>query len=341
VSTVPNPQAVREAAVALPRIGFVGVGWIGRQRMKAITDSACSNVVGIVEPEATLARAARELAPEAAIYSLRELLESGIDGIVIATPSALHAEQAIAALESGVSVFCQKPLARNGDETRRVIDVARAADRLLRVDLSYRYVRGIRKIRELILSRALGHVYAIDLAFHNAYGPDKAWFYEAALSGGGCLIDLGIHLVDLALWMLDFPRVRHVSSRLFRNGQRFTPRGREVENFAIANFYLDGDVAVQLSCSWKAHAGRDAVIQVSFYGTQGGATFYNVDGSFYDFVAEHFQGTRRQTLSTPPDAWCGRAVLDWIGRLTESNRFDSETEHLANVADVLDRIYRE
>jgi predicted dehydrogenase len=341
VSTAPHPQPVREAAVALPRIGFVGVGWIGRHRMKAITDLGCSKVVGIVEPEAALARAARELALEAAICSFRELLESGIDGIVIATPSALHAEQAIAALESGISVFCQKPLARNGDETRHVTDSARAADRLLRVDLSYRCIQGIREIRELISSGALGHVYSMDLAFHNAYGPDKAWFYDAALSGGGCLIDLGIHLVDLALWMLDFPCVRHISSRLFRNGQPFTPRGSEVEDYAIANLYLDGNVVVQLSCSWKAHAGRDAVIQASFYGTEGGATLYNVNGSFYDFVAEHFQGTRRQTLSTPPDAWGGRATLDWLARLTESNRFDFEAEHLANVADVLDRIYRQ
>jgi len=342
MSTAPHPQLAREPGAALPKIGFVGVGWIGRYRMKAITDLACSDVIGIVEPDASLARAARELAPSAAVCSFRELLDSDIDGIVIATPSALHAEQAIAALERGISVFCQKPLARNGAETRQVIDAARAANCLLKVDLSYRYVDGIRRIRELVSSGALGHVYSIELAFHNAYGPDKPWFYDAALSGGGCVIDLGIHLVDLALWMLDFPCVSEVSSRLFRNGQPFIRAGGkvEVEDHAIANLSLQGDVAVQLSCSWKAHAGCDAVIQASFYGTKGGASFYNVNGSFYDFVAEHFQGTQRHILSKPPDAWGGRAVLAWLRQLTDSSDFDSEAEHLADIADTLDRIYR-
>lgn len=325
----------------MPKIGFAGVGWIGRHRMKAIADAACSDIIGIVEPEAALARAANELAPEAVVCSFRELLDSGVDGLVVATPSALHADQAIAALERRISVFCQKPLARSGAETRRVVDAARAADRLLRVDFSYRYVEGIRQIRELISSGALGRVYAVDLAFHNAYGPDKAWFYDAALSGGGCLMDLGIHLVDLALWMLDFPPVQHISGRLFRSGHPFVPSAHEVEDHAIANLYLDADVAVQLACSWKAHSGRDAVIQASFYGTQGGAALYNINGSFYDFVAEHFQGTGRRTLSTPPDAWGGRAVLDWAGRLAQSNRFDTEAERLVNVADVLDGIYRQ
>jgi predicted dehydrogenase len=48
-------------------------------------------------------------------------------------------------------------------------------------------------------------VFAVDLVFHNAYGPDKPWFYDPELSGGGCVMDLGVHLVDLALWSLDFP----------------------------------------------------------------------------------------------------------------------------------------
>jgi predicted dehydrogenase len=114
----------------------------------------------------------------------------------------------------------------------------------------------------------------------------------------------------------------------------------EVEDHAIANLSLQGEVAVQLSCSWKAHAGCDAVIQASFYGTKGGASFYNVNGSFYDFVAEHFQGTQRHTLSKPPDAWGGRAVLAWLRQLTDSSDFDTEAEHLADIADTLDRIYR-
>jgi hypothetical protein len=81
------------------------------------------------------------------------------------------------------------------------------------------------------------------------------------------------------------------------------------------------------------------VISAAFYGTQGGAVLRNVNGSFYDFVAERCRGTARETLTTPPDAWFGRAAADWAARLAVENRFDPSAERLVEVADVLDRIY--
>src|SRR3546814_7161812 len=125
------------------------------------------------------------LAPDAVrLDSLDALLEQPLDGIVIATPSALHAEQSIRALERGVPVFCQKPLGRTGAEVRAVIDAARAADRLLGVDLSYRGTAGMRALRDHVRAGQLGQVHAVDLIFHNAYGPDKPWFHDPLLSGG-------------------------------------------------------------------------------------------------------------------------------------------------------------
>src|SRR3546814_15615705 len=94
--------------------------------------------------------------------SLDALLEQPLDGIVIATPSALHAEQSIRALERGVPVFCQKPLGRTGAEVRAVIDAARAADRLLGVDLSYRGTAGMRALRDHVRAGQLGQVHAVD-----------------------------------------------------------------------------------------------------------------------------------------------------------------------------------
>jgi predicted dehydrogenase len=308
--------------------------------MQAMTANDGCEVIGIVEPNETMARAACELASSSVhVCSYEELLNFGLDGVVIATPNALHAEQAIAALERGISVFCQKPLARNGAETQRVVEAARAADRLLCVDLSYRFVEGIRQIKDLVQSEALGKIYSVDLAFHNAYGPDKPWFYDANLSGGGCLIDLGIHLVDLALWTLDFPHVSKVSGHLFAQGHRLRARGHHIEDYAIGNLELEPDIAVQLACSWKTHAGCDAVIDIFFHGTRGGVRLRNVNGSFFDFVTERFEGTRREILSFPPEDWGGRAAVDWLNRLTINNRFDPEAERLIAVSTTLDRIY--
>ncbi|HVH13476.1 MAG TPA: Gfo/Idh/MocA family oxidoreductase, partial [Longimicrobium sp.] len=294
----------------------------------------------LADPSAECLAAARAAAPSAdASEGLDALLEQGVDGIVIATPSALHAEQAVRALEAGCAVFCQKPLGRTAEEARRVVDAARAADRLLGVDLSYRFTEGMRRIRDEVRAGALGRVYAVELVFHNAYGPDKPWFYNRALSGGGCVMDLGIHLVDLALWTLDFPAVRRVDGRLLAGGAPLDPRDETVEDYAVATLELEDGTVVRLACSWRLPAGQDAVIAAEFYGTGGGAAFRNVDGSFYGFTADRFDGTARIPLASPPDAWGGRAAADWARRLATGARFDPAVERIVDVAAVLDRVY--
>jgi predicted dehydrogenase len=323
-----------------PRVGFLGVGWIGRHRMAAMAQSGRIEVAALADPSDESLHQARALVPEAArLDSLEALLDSPLDGLVIATPSALHAAQAEAALSRGMAVFCQKPLARNAAESLGVVDAARRADRLLRVDLSYRHTEAMRRIRALVAAGDLGDIYAVDLVFHNAYGPDKAWFRDPRLSGGGCVIDLGIHLVDLALWALDFPRVRDVSSRLFAQGHLLPSAPDVVEDHAIAQLDLAGGAVVRLACSWNLSAGCDAVIEATFHGTRGGAAMKNVAGSFYDFAAERFDGTRAIRLVEPPDPWGGRAAVQWATELAEGAGFDPDIERVVDVARVLDAIY--
>lgn len=323
--------------MTLPRVGFLGTGWIGRHRMEAMVATGAIGVAAICDPSPDCLVDARALAPQAAVVdSLDAMLALGLDGVVIATPSALHAEQAVAALEAGAAVFCQKPLGRSAAETRRVIDAARAADRLLGVDLSYRHTEGMRRIAALVRGGTLGEVFAVDLTFHNAYGPGKPWFFDPAQSGGGCVIDLGVHLVDLALWTLGFPPVADVEATLLARGAPLTPG--TVEDYAVARFTAGG-ATVRLACSWNLNAGRDAVIEAAFYGTSGGAALRNVAGSFYDFTAQHFTGTRSDTLAEPPDAWGARSAAVWAEQLAASPRFDPAADDFVRSAEVLDRIY--
>lgn len=322
-----------------PRVGFLGLGWIGRHRMEAILASDQVEPFAFVDPSDEVAASILEATPAfRRVAGLRELVAAGIEGLVIATPTAFHAEQSIAALESGVAVFCQKPLGRSAAETAAVIEAARRADRLLAVDLSYRFTTAVQQMREVIEGRELGHIFAADLTFHNAYGPDKAWFYDPDLSGGGCLIDLGVHLVDLALWLLGHPRVEEISAALFAGGAPLRER-KQTEDYAIATLRLETSVQVRIACSWRLPIGRDAEIAGAFYGTRGAVEFRNVNGSFYDFVAFHHTGTATNMLCEPPDAWGGRAAEDWARRLAAGAGFDPEVEKLIDVADVLDRIY--
>ena len=256
----------------LPRIGFLGTGWIGRHRLEAIARSREAEIAAIADVSRDNAREAGKVAPGAAVVdSLDALLEMNLDAVVIATPSAGHSSQAVRALERGLAVFCQKPLGRSAREAQLVVEAARAADRLLNVDFSYRYTEGIQKIYQLVNSGEIGRVYAADLVFHNAYGPGKAWFYDAELSGGGCLMDLGSHLIDLALWFFDFPEVRSVSSSIFSGGERL--KGGcpgKVEDYAVVSLALETGRVIRLACSWNISAGRDAVIESCFFGTKGG-----------------------------------------------------------------------
>lgn len=328
-----------EPVLAAPRLGFLGVGWIGRNRMEAVAAAGAGRVVAVADPHPERRAAALAAAPGAApAASLDELLEQSLDGIVIATPSALHAEQSIRALEAGLAVFCQKPLARTAAEAASVVAAARAADRLLGVDMSYRHTAAMRAIRHAVRAGMLGDVYAADLVFHNAWGPDMGWARDAALSGGGCVMDLGTHLVDLALWVLDFPVVRSVAGHCYARGQRLAVGSPECEDYAVATIELENGATLRLACSWESSTGRDAVIEASFHGSAGGAAMRNVNGSFYDFTAEHYRGNAAHLLAAPPDDWGGRAIIEWSQRLAGGARYDAAVEQLVTVAETLDGV---
>jgi predicted dehydrogenase len=325
---------------SLPRLGFLGLGWIGQHRMQALLDENACQVVAVADPSEPVRERARALAPQAAfVASLDELLQHELDGVVIATPSALHAQQALQALDRGLAVFCQKPLARTRAENAALVEAARKADRLLGVDLSYRHTEAMRRIRNCVVEGELGSVHAADFVFHNAYGPDKGWARNMALAGGGCAIDLGIHLVDLALWTLGFPQVERVTSRLYANGQPVAAGSDTVEDYAVAQLELATGAVVRIACSWNGSTGRDAVIEAHFHGSRGGAAMTNVNGSFFDFGAARFEGTRRIPLADPPDAWGGRAIVDWARKLAAGARYQNSVETIVQVASVLDRIY--
>jgi hypothetical protein len=98
-------------------------------------------------------------------------------------------------------------------------------------------------------------------------------------------------------------------------------------------------MAARLACSWRLQAGRQAVIEATFYGEHGGASLRNVDGSFYDFEAHHLRGTTSELLVSPPDDWGGRAAAAWAERLAQDRGFDPEAERLVDVARTIDRIY--
>lgn len=328
------------AGYVRPDIAFMGTGWIGLNRMKSLINANICNPVAILEPDPANAQRAHLLAPSAEIVvTPEELYELEPDGIVIATPSALHADQCISALENGIAVFCQKPLARSAEECEKIIRTASIVNRLLGVDFSYRLTNGMKRINELRCE--LGEIFSVDLVFNNAYGPDKSWFYDRYLSGGGCLLDLGVHLIDLALWMLDFPEIKNVSSTLFSKGKIIEDdKADTVEDYVLAQFETLSGTVIRLVCSWNISAGQDSEIKASFYGTKASELFYNVRGSYYDFEAALCRGTSKKIISYPPDEWGGRALINWTRTLQDSRLFSDSAWEYYKIAELIDKIYK-
>ncbi len=345
----------------MPRLGFVGVGWIGAMRMRSVAERfGAGAVAAVCDPSEERRREALGEFPDAAEYdSLEAMLDEatassggalpggavdggaldtgGLDGVVIATPNDLHAPQTLAALERGLAVFCQKPLALDAAEARQMVDAARDADRLLGVDYSYRHTDSAQAIRRLIQGGELGRVFLVDAAFHNAYGPDKAWCWDPARSGGGAFVDLGVHLLDLALWWLDFPAVEGSSGHGWRDGQRL--EGRGVDDFATARLLLQDGAEVRAAASWNAPAGADCVVRIDVFGTGGGAVLENVEGSFFDFTARRRDGRTSHEIAREGGEWLGRGIVAWCERLATSPRYDPDIEHSIEVSAAVDAVY--
>lgn len=318
------------------KLGFLGTGWIGLNRMEAMIANGEAMAAAIFDPDPSMLAEAKKRAPLALEpQSFEAMLGLDLDGVVIATPSALHSDQCIQAFDAGKAVFCQKPLGRTATEVEAVLNAARRANRMLGVDLSYRHTAAVGALRSHL--KELGRVFCADLTFHNAYGPGAAWFFDPRLSGGGCLIDLGVHLVDLALWLFDFPEVSEARATLLRDGR--SPVAGEVEDYALAELKLENGVTVRIACSWNLSAGTDAIIEASLYGSAGGARMRNENGSFFDFSTDLFHGRNAERLVSPPDEWSGRASAEWVRKLAAGERFEGSTTGLLATARALDRLY--
>jgi len=188
---------------------FVGCGLIGQKRARALRSArlvACADLV----PKRAHALAAT-VAGSVAVADWRDAVgRADVAVVVVSTTNDALAEVAIAALEAGKHVLIEKPAARNTRELGSVVDAARSADRLVRVGFNHRYHPALRKAHELFSAGVLGEMMFVRGRYGHGgrIGYEKEWRANPALSGGGELIDQGVHLIDLARWFLgDFCKV--------------------------------------------------------------------------------------------------------------------------------------
>jgi predicted dehydrogenase len=322
----------------VPKLAFWGMDWIGRRRLEAILSSGAARVVAVGDPVPEQAAAgARVAAGARAISSFKELLSCGADGLVISTGTPEMGLNAMQALDRQMAVFSQLPVGRSRREVNEVVCSARRANRLMEADHPYRFSDAMQEVSKCVASGELGEIYAVELGYHHAFSPTRPRSSSGELPREGCMMDLGLHLIDLALWSLGFPAVRSVASQLRAGGLRV--RGRDAsEDYATAQIELER-TSVSLTCSYQVPVGCQAQIMATFHGTRGGAGLRNLDGTTYRFVAERYLGATRETIAGHSAGWIGRGTAEWARRLGESACFDPRADQLNRLAGVVDAIY--
>jgi len=222
------------------------------------------------------------------------LAEPDIDAVSIVVPNYLHLPVTLAALEAGKHVLVEKPLARTAAEGEQMIAAARKAERVLAVALNYRYRGDAQVLKQHIATGALGRIYYAKAFWLRRAGIPGlgSWFTKKEMAGGGPLIDLGVHVLDLALCLMGNPEPTTVSaatySELGPQGKGFLHGGKwvrqsagddayEVEDLATALIRLDSGATLQLEVAWAAYAGVTDEFGVTLMGDKGGAEIHIKD----------------------------------------------------------------
>lgn len=233
------------------RLGIVGAGAItqvghlpGLKRVKEI------EVVGICDNDLPKARAlADRFGIPDAYGDIEELVEyDALDAVLICTPNHLHESQIHAAVASGLHVFVERPLALTSGAAQRLAKVAAKHDRVVMVGANHRYRPDVQQIRSFVQSGELGDLESIRAWWFLARAgrASLGWRQKRDQAGGGAMLDLGLGLLDLSLWMTGFSTPQRVSAV-------FPEKGREksLEQSGTAMVALDGGTSIHLDTSWR------------------------------------------------------------------------------------------
>ena len=273
-------------------VGVIGLG-VGEAHARGFQACSDAELAAVCDANPERLRAVGDrlgVAREKQFTRVDELLaRPDLDAVSVTLPNVLHAPVAIAALQAGKHVLCEKPLARTAPEAQTIVEAAKATGRTLMVCFNYRYRADARWVKALEAEGKLGRVYFAKAGWLRNRGIPGAgtWFTRKEQSGGGPLIDLGVHVLDLTLWLMGYPRPASVSGMTFAE---FGPRGQkgfagrwqtsselafDVEDLAAGFVRFENGAALCLETNWASHtkAGRDDYF-VTLYGTEGGAELY-------------------------------------------------------------------
>jgi len=233
------------------------------------------------------------------------LADEHLDLVSIVTPNRFHRALTLAAFDAGCHVLCEKPMAMNLAEAREMAAAAKAANRRLMINFYYRFVPEALALKAEVDTGILGEVYFARSIWlrRNGLPGFGGWFGDKALSGGGPMIDLGVHSLDFALWLMGYPEARWVLARkhdcLARPLADAEAKTFDVEDFAAALITFENGAALEVEASWASHIAERELMETRLLGTDAGLVHRNVGGD-YVFEAEIYRRRDGKELGLTP-----------------------------------------
>jgi predicted dehydrogenase len=266
----------------------------------------------------------------------------------VALPNALHAPVSIAAAKAGLHVLCEKPMAMNVRQARAMLAASKAAGKKLMINFSYRFTPPARALKGVVDGGAVGDIYYGRTAWYRRRGLPGfgGWFGQKKLAGGGPIIDLGVHRLDLAMWLMGNPRPVTVSGATYGHiGRRVAREQRkkfDVEDIGGAFVRFDNGASLIVEASWAGFTEKREEMITQLLGTKGGVVHRNV-GEGYDFEArvyseEHgclWETRLQQTLDPTP-----KAYEEFVDACLDDREPLATGQHGLDVQCILDAIYR-
>ncbi|MDR6973038.1 Gfo/Idh/MocA family oxidoreductase [Leifsonia shinshuensis] len=274
------------------RAGVVGLGWAGQQHMAAYDALPGVELVAIAGMEdGPRAELGEQYGLERLYRDWKDLVADGdLDVVSVAVPTFLHAPIAVGALDAGIHVLSEKPIARTAAEAETMVDAAHRAGRVLEVAFNHRRRGDIQALKAAIDAGQIGRPYHARAVWLRRAGIPAlgSWFTNREMAGGGPLIDIGVHVLDYALHLFGEPRVVAVSavthSELGVRGRGGATASKqhvgsayEVEDLASLLLRLEGGGSIVLETSWAAYRPAGDEFGITLYGTEGGADLRVVD----------------------------------------------------------------
>lgn len=262
------------------RVALLGSGYIQEFHARAVLEHPSAELVVVANWREQSANAlAERYAIPRVTTDWNEIVEAtDVDAAVVATPNALHAPQSVALLRAGKHVIVEKPMATSVTECDEMIDASRASGAFLMVAHCWRFRDEVRAMRERVASGELGEVVKTrGYGAHATWGPE-GWFVDPALAGGGALVDMGVHAIDTARFLLGDPTPNRVCAAI---GTRYGTYQVDDDGVLLIT-WSNGTNSVVESGWWQPHVGGlEADTEV--YGTKGYARIWDPEPPSEDY----------------------------------------------------------